>query len=170
MLSIGIFAILQYLTSGTGQFILCLVSVGFLWRLSIQDKATRFVDGTVANTAICIVFAIRLFYMHRYGLNAILIYLFETIILFVIFKFLSKHLKGKLGEGDFDAAHIIILCVGFEGFLYTYMIGCFLVIFKYIPLIFTKFRSLKSKSVPFIPYLYMGYVAVLLLWKEMIAV
>ncbi len=170
MLGIGIFTILQYLKSGAGVFCLCLASIGFLWVLSVQDNAARFVNEYVSYGAMFTIFLIRFCCICSYNIDTVYWYLIENIILFILFKLLSKHLKGKLGEGDFDVAHIIILCVGFEGFLYTYMIGCFLAIFKYIPLIFTKFRSLKSKSIPFIPYLYMGYVAVLLLWKEMIAV
>ncbi len=170
LLGIGIFAILQYLNSGAGIFMLCLVSIGFLWLLSIQDNATKTINAYVAYGAIITVFMIRFCCICAYAVNTVYWYLIETIILFIILKFLSKHLKSKIGEGDFDAMHIIILCVGFKGFIYSFVIACFLAVFKYIPTVIKDFKSLKRISVPFIPYMYMGYVAVLLLWKELIAI
>lgn len=170
LLGIGIFTILQYLNSGAGILLLCLASIGFLWWLSVQDNATKTINAYVAYAAIFIVFMIQFCYICSYAVNTVYWYLIKNIILIIVLKLLSKHLKGKIGEGDFDAAYIIILCVGFEGFIYTFIIACSLAVFKYIPLIITDFKSLKKISVPFIPYMYIGYLVVLLLWKEMIAI
>ena len=170
LLGIGIFTMLQYLNSGAGILLLCFASIGFLWWLSVQDNATKKINAYVAYMAIFIVFMIRFCYICSYAVNIVYWYLIKNIILVIVLKLLSKHLKEKIGEGDFDAAYIIILCVGIEGFIYTFMIACSLAVFRYIPLIITDLKSLKKISVPFVPYMYIGYLVVLLLWKEMIVI
>ena len=86
LLGIGIFTILQYINSGAGILLLCLVSIEFLWWLSVQDNATKTINAYVAYAAIFIVFMIQFCYICSYTVNTVYCYLIKNIILIIVLR------------------------------------------------------------------------------------
>ena len=168
LLVLGIFTVFQYLQADTVNFFTYATSVCFLWWFSVSDIKTRAISARMANTAIVLIYLMRFCTLCILSTGDIPRFIVESLIVLFIFKVLSKYLRGKIGNGDFDVAYIIYLCIGLTGLFYSFVIACLLSIIFSLKIILKEHKNLKSQSVPFIPYLYMGYIAVLLLVKEMI--
>lgn len=168
LLVLGIFTVFQYLQADTVNFFIYATSVCFLWWFSVSDIKTRTVSAPLIYVAMGMVFLLRFCWLCRMTVELVPLFLVESIIVFLVFNILSKFLKGKIGNGDFDIAHIIYLSIGLTGLFYTFIIACLLSLIFSLKIILKEHKNLKSHSVPFIPYMYLGYLAVLLLAKELI--
>lgn len=168
LLAFGVFTILQYLKTD----ILYLMTYGtttiFIWLFSISDIKTKTVSALWIYIAMVIVFLLRFCMMCSLTVNRVPAFMIESIIVFIVLNILSKTLKNRIGNGDFDIACIIYLSIGPAGMFCSFVIACLLSLIFSLNIILKKHKNLKSYSVPFIPYLYMGYLIVLLLAKELI--
>lgn len=167
ILLLGIFTVLSCLKTPDIYTIIYSVTTVFLICFSINDMKTRTISATLVYMAMCCIYLMRFYALCRFSVENVLSFMFESIIVFIIFKITSKLLKGKIGNGDFDIAYIIYLSIGLNGLFYVYIIACLLSLAFSLPQILLKHQKLKLCSVPFIPYLYIGY-SVLLLLKELI--
>lgn len=168
LLALGIFTVLQYLQADMAGFIIYATSVGFLWWFSVSDIKTRTVSALLIYVAMGLVFLLRFYLMCNMSVKDVPMFLVKSMIVFIIFYILSKVLKNKIGNGDFDVAYIIYLCIGLTGLFYTFVIACLLSLIFSLKVILKEHKNLKSQSIPFIPYMYIGYSVVLLLAKELI--
>lgn len=168
LLVLGIFTVFQYLQTDTVNFFTYATSVCFLWWFSVSDIKTRTISAQMANTAIVLIYLMRFCSLCILSAGKVPQFIVESLIVLFIFKVLSKYLRGKIGNGDFDIAYIIYLCIGLTGLFCSFVIACLLSLIFSLKIILKEHKNLKSQSVPFIPYLYMGYLAVLLLAKELI--
>lgn len=168
LLVLGIFTVFQYLQTDTVNFFTYATSVCFLWWFSVSDIKTRTISARMVNTAIVLIYLIQFCTLCILSLGNVPRFLVESLIVLFIFKVLSKYLRGKIENGDFDIAYIIYLCIGLTGLFYSFVIACLLSLIFSLKIILKEYKNLKSQSVPLIPYLYMGYLAVLLLAKELI--
>lgn len=168
LLVFGIFTVFQYLQTDTVNFFTYATSVCFLWWFSVSDIKTRTISARMVNTAIVLIYLIQFCTLCILSLGNVLRFLVESLIVLFIFKVLSKYLRGKIENGDFDIAYIIYLCIGLTGLFYSFVIACLLSLIFSLKIILKEYKNLKSQSVPLIPYLYMGFLAVLLLAKELI--
>ena len=168
LLVFGVFTILQYLKTD----ILYLMTYGttaiFIWLFSISDIKTKTVSALLIYIAMVIVFLLRFYMMCSFAVNRVPAFMIESIIVFIVLNILSKALKNRIGNGDFDIVCIIYLSIGLTGMFCSFIIACLLSLIFSLHIILKKHKNLKSYSVPFIPYLYMGYLIVLLLAKELI--
>ena len=168
LLVFGMFTVFRFLQSDTVNFFVYLTSAYILWRLSVSDIKTRTISALMANKAIVLIYLLRICTLCILSSGNIPGFIVESLIVLLVFKVLSKFLRGKIGNGDFDVAYIIYLSIGMTGLFYSFVIACLLSIIFSLKIILKEHKNLKSQSVPFIPYLYMGYMAVLLIAKEMI--
>lgn len=167
MLLLGIFTALACLKTPDIHTIIYSVTTGFLICFSISDMKTRTISATLVYMAMCFIYLMRFYTLCRFSIDKIPLFILESIIVFAVFNILSKLLKGKIGNGDFDVTYIIYLSIGLNGLFYLYIIACLLSLAFSLPQILLKHKKLNLCSVPFIPYLYIGYSAFLLL-KELI--
>lgn len=168
LLVLGIFTVFQYLQTDIVNFFIYAISVCFLWWFSVSDIKTRTVSALLIYVAMGIIFLLRFCWLCRMTVERVPLFLVESVIVFLVFNILSKFLRGKIENGDFDIAYIIYLCIGLTGLFYSFVIACLLSIIFSLKIILKEHKNLKSQRVPLIPYLYMGYLAVLLLAKELI--
>lgn len=167
MLLLGIFTVLACLKAPDIHTVIYSVTTVFLMCFSISDMKTRTISATLVYMAMCCIYLMRFYALCRFSIEKVPSFMFESIIVFIIFNIISKFTKGKIGNGDFDIAYIIYLSIGLTGLFYVYIIACLLSPAFSLPQILLKHKKLKLCSVPFIPYLYIGYSALLLL-KELI--
>lgn len=165
---LGIFTVYQYFYADTEIFLICAVSVGFMYWFSNKDILTRTISAIPVYAAIGIIFLMRFCYMCENTVERVPVFIVKSIIVFLALHILSKLLCGKIGNGDFDIAYIIYLCVGITGLFYAFTAACVLVLIRSLPIIVKKYKNLKSCSIPLIPYMYVGYLTVLLFAKELI--
>ena len=165
---LGIFTVYQYLYDDTVIFLICTVSVGSIYWFSNRDILTRTIPAIPVYAAMGVIFLLRFFYMCQNTVEIVSVFVLEAIIVFLVLYILSKIFCGKIGDGDFDIAYIIYLCVGISGLFYSFTTACVLVLIRSLPIIVKKHKNLKSCSIPFIPYMYAGYLTVLLFAKELI--
>ena len=168
LLILGIFTVFGFLHTDIVNFFVYFASAYLIWRLSISDIETRTISARMANMAIMLIYIMRFLTLYILSSGNIPRFVVESLIVLFIFKVLSKFLRGKIGNGDFDVAYIIYLSIGMTGLFCSFVIACLLSVIFSLKIILKEHKNLKSQSVPFIPYLYIGYMVVLLLAKEMI--
>ena len=168
LLAFGVFTILQYLKTDILYLLTYGITAIFIWLFSISDIKTKTVSALWIYIAMVIVFLLRFSTMCSFAVNRVPVFMIESIIVFIVLNILSKALKNRIGSGDFDIVCIIYLSIGLTGMFCSFVIACLLSLIFSLNIILKKHKNLKSYSVPFIPYLYMGYLIVLLLAKELI--
>ena len=162
LFALGIFAIFAYTKSGVLQLLHCSASVLLLWYFSVCDMKTRTISAALVYAAFALIFLLRFLAVCRFKIEKIPVFMLECIAVFVTLYILSRVFKGKIGNGDFDIAYIIYLSIGLEGLFYTFIIACVLSLILNMRIIIKNRKNIKAFSVPFIPYMYIGYVTVLL--------
>lgn len=165
---LGIFTVYQYFYADTVIFLICAVSVVFMYWFSNKDILTRTIPAIPVYAAMGVIFLLRFCYMCENTVERVPVFIVKSIIVFLVLHILSKLLCGKIGNGDFDIAYTIYLCVGITGLFYAFTAACVLVLIRSLPIIVKKHKNLKSCSIPLIPYMYAGYLTVLLFEKELI--
>ena len=166
--ALGALMVYSYVFADTIIFLICVVSVSALWWFSVSDCLTREISAPLVYAAIGILFLLRFYALCSMAIHTVPWFLLKTILVFLAFRFLSNHFKGRIGNGDFDVAFILYLCVDIIGLLYAFFAACILVFIRSLPIILKNHKNLKSYSVPLIPYLYAGYITVLLFEKGLI--
>lgn len=167
MVLLGIFTVSACLKTPDMHTVIYSVSTFFLMCFSISDIKTRTISAVFVYTAMCCIYLMRFYALCRFSVEKIPLFILESIIVLVVFYIISKFSRGKIGNGDFDVAYIVYLSVGLTGLFYVFLIACLLSFALSLPQIVLKHKNLKLCSVPFIPYMYIGY-SVLLLAKELI--
>ena len=170
LFALGIFAIFAYTKAGVLQLLNCSVSVLLLWYFSVYDMKTRTISAAPVYAAFALIFLLRFFAVCRFEIEKIPVFMLECIVVFIALYVLSRFFKGKIGNGDFDIAYIIYLSIGLTGLFYAFIVACVLSLILNMRSIINNRKNIKTFSVPFIPYMYIGYVTVLLFLKEAIAV
>lgn len=168
LFAFGVFTILQYLKTDILHFVTYSITAVFLCLFSVSDIKTKTVSALWIYIAIVIVFLLRFFMMCSLAVDRVPVFMIESIIIFIVLNILSKALKNRIGNGDFDIVCIIYLSIGLTGMFCSFVAACLLSLMFRLHIILKERKNLKSYSVPFIPYLYMGYLIVLLLAKELI--
>jgi len=75
---------------------------------------------------------------------------------------LSKALRNKIGEGDFDILIIMYILCGLYNTVLSVVIACVLGIAIYLPQIITKKRD-KNEPLPLVPFLLAGTICNMLI-------
>lgn len=164
----GAFTALICFHAGEENILIYITTIVFLYGFSISDIKVKTISAIWGYMAMIFIFMLRFYFMCGFAVEYVPKFMIESIIVFVIFNIVSKALKGRIGNGDFDVAYIIYLSIGLTGMFCSFVIGCLLSLMFSLHIILKKHKNLKSYSVPFIPYLYMGYLIVLLLAKGLI--
>lgn len=170
LFALGAFAVFPHIKVGLLQLFIYGVSALSLWYFSVRDIKTRTISAALVYAAFALIFLLRFLAVCRFEIEKIPVFMIECIAVFVTLYILSRVFKGKIGNGDFDIAYIIYLSIGLEGLFYTFIIACVLSLILNMRSIIKNRKNIKAFSVPFIPYMYIGYVTVLLFLKEAIAV
>lgn len=170
LFALGIFVLFAYTKAGVLQLLNCSVSVLLLWYFSVCDIKTRTISAASVYAAFALIFLLRFFAVCRFEIEKIPVFMLECIVVFIALYVLSRFFKGKIGNGDFDIAYIIYLSIGMTGLFFAFIVACVLSLILNMRSIINNRKNIKTFSVPFIPYMYIGYVTVLLFLKEAIAV
>lgn len=170
LFALGAVAVFPYIKVGLLQLFIYGVSALSLWYFSICDIKTRTISAMLVYTAAILIFLLRFLAVCRFEIEKIPVFMLECIAVFVTLYILSRVFKGKIGNGDFDIAYIIYLSIGLEGLFYTFIIACVLSLILNMRIIIKNRKNIKAFSVPFIPYMYIGYITALIFLKEAIAV
>lgn len=167
LIAAGAAVSLGHIRYGVFSFLVCVVSNIFLIMCAISDIRTRTISGLLMNSGIVAVYSLRFCSVCYSCSNTVIsLFLARTILVFFILKLLSGILDNKIGDGDFDVAYVIYLSVGPVGLFGAFIIACVAVLITMLPVILIRHKKLNTCSVPFIPYLYIGYLAMVLIVKE----
>lgn len=167
LLFIGMFAIVQNISCNS-ELVMTAVSVASLWCFSVSDICKRTISALGVYSVIVVLFLMKFYILCRTDIGTVQIFLMESMIVFCVLFALSRILRGKIGNGDFDIACIIYLCIGIKGMVWAFIFACMLVLALNLAKIIREHKKLKEYSIPLIPYLYIGYCLVLIIAKEMI--
>lgn len=143
--------------------IACLITGIFLLCCSVEDIRTRTVSAWLLLCGTVLVFGWRFFVI--YSINstaAVVCFMIQDVFMFVLLKFFSMVLKEKMGTADFDVLFVIFLDIGISGMIISLFTACIFVLISSLPHILRRDTKIKECSVPFIPYLFAGYIATLL--------
>ncbi len=169
IIAAGVRVSLGYVRYGIFSFLMCAVSTLFLAVCAISDIRTRTISGLWMDSGMVTIYGLRFCSVcHSCSNTVIVLFLARTILVLFILKLLPTILGEKIGDGDFDVAYVIYLSVGPIGVAGAFVIACIAALVIMLPVILKRHKNLKTCSVPFIPYLYIGYLVMQLMVKERI--
>lgn len=140
------------------NLLLALIVVTVVCINTLSDIAERVTLTITVYIGIFLSVAIRFIYLlSTFSLDVSLTYLIDVVCIAVTLIVLSKLLKNKVGEGDFDILFLFFTSNGLNFVLSSVFLGSFISMFVIIPLMVSGKIGRKSQ-IPFVPVLLMGYM------------
>lgn len=154
-------------TLGVGEFdlnlLIALIVVTVICINTLSDILERVTLTIPVYIGIIFTVIIRFIYLlNTFSLDVSLTYLIDVVFMAVILTLLSKLVKNKVGEGDFDILFLFFVANGLNFVASSIFLGSCASMIVIVPMMVTGKLGRKSK-VPFVPILLVGYVASILL-------
>lgn len=150
------------------SMVICFITCIFLICCSISDIRTKSVSAWFIFCGTTIVFLLRFYDVCIIDIYTVIKFLSQSIVIFTVFKIISVFMKNKIGDADFDVLFVICLSIGISGTMIDLICACLLAFVKSLPAIIKDCKNPRNYSIPFIPYLSVGYFIILLISKGVI--
>ncbi len=145
------------------QFVLTLIGLLTLNLSAIEDMMEQYIYSWILYVGIVSTTLVKTLYFYlEYGYEEALLMVLSVIGLLLLFGYISKFTRGKVGDGDFDLTVLIYVICGGIGALYSIFFASFIGCAIFIPkMIMGKFD--KDTPIPFAPLMLLGTICFLML-------
>lgn len=142
---------------------LCFVSLFFIAVAAIEDFKEQMVYSCILSAGIVSAYLAKLCVCIKFAqVNEAVIITVSVIMIKGLVIILSRVLRNKIGEGDFDILIIMYILCGVYNTVLSVVIACVLGIEVYLPHIIMKKRD-KNEPLPLVPFLLAGTICNMLL-------